>query len=362
MGGNVPLGYDLPAAGTRILQVNEIEAASVRDIFARYLELGSVHALQRELAAEGIVSKRRITGSGKLMGGTPFSRGALFHLLRNRIYLGQIIHRDQCHDGEHAAIVPEDLFDRVQQHLDANARRHRSAGERRLSRAPLASRIFDAMGEPMSPTFSHGKSGRAWRYYVSASLQKGAPPRDDEIIRRLSAPALERVLAQAVTRWLPGEANPLARIATVHLRENGFAITLDRCRAAELAGRLADGEELFVNSNSTCTIALPIALPLRGGRCRVTTGTHNPAMPDPVLIGALRKAHRMLSRERGMPFCEAAPVSPYDRRLLRLAFLAPDIQRAILAGYQPAGLNLERLMGMEIPLDWAEQRVMLGYA
>ena len=95
MGGVAPLGYDLPAPGTRKLLVNEAEAETVRHVFARYLELGSVHALQRELTAQGIHSKVRATASGKRLGGQPLGRGALFHLLRNRLCLGQIVHRDQ---------------------------------------------------------------------------------------------------------------------------------------------------------------------------------------------------------------------------------------------------------------------------
>jgi site-specific DNA recombinase len=93
MGGNLPLGYDLPAPGTRTLQVNEAEAVTVRQIFARYLELGSVHRLQRDLAEQAVCSKQRVTGTGKTIGGKPMNRGALFHLLRNRIYLGQIVHK-----------------------------------------------------------------------------------------------------------------------------------------------------------------------------------------------------------------------------------------------------------------------------
>ena len=53
--------------------------------------------------------------------------------------------------------------------------------------------------------------------------------------------------------------------------------------------------------------------------------------------------------------------SPYDRSILRLAFLAPDIQRDILAGLQPPDLNLERLGNLAIPLAWSEQRVALGW-
>jgi site-specific DNA recombinase len=172
MGGNPALGYELPLVGTRTLRVNETEAETVRHIFARYLELGSVHALQRELVEQGIQSKRRVTASGRTIGGLRFSRGALFHLLRNQIYRGCIVHKHVAHEGDHEAIVEKELFDRVQQQLDCQARRHKSADAHPAVKAPLTGKLFDAAGEPMSPAFSRGRTRRLYRYYVSASLQQ----------------------------------------------------------------------------------------------------------------------------------------------------------------------------------------------
>ena len=359
MGGNLPLGYDLPAAGTRTLQVNASETATVRHIYSRYLELGSVHALQRELAEQGLHSKRHTTLKGKDLGGQPFSRGALFHLLRNRLYLGQIVHRDVVHKGEHEAIVSQDLFDRVQQKLDANARRHRAAADQRVVKAPLTGKLFDAAGEPMSPTFSRGKSGRSYRYYVSASLQQGSGGKDDDAVRRLPAPAIERVAGEAAARWSGNASAPLQTVRSVRLVDAGLSIDLAVDRSGEVALRLEHSEQILDRSRRSVTVLLPLALPLRGGRRLVLAGSRSSSRPDPTLIAALRKAHRMLSREGGMPLVERAPASLYDRRILRLAFLAPDIQRDILAGRQPPSLNLERLMQMVLPLAWSEQREAL---
>ena len=197
MGGNLPLGYDLPATGTRTLLVNEAEAATVRHIFRRYLELGSTHALQRELAEQGIISKQRIFSTGRIAGGQPFSRGALFHLLRNQIYLGKIVHKAQVFEGEHDGIVDPDLFARVQARLDAQVRRHSSNAAQRGQKAPLTGKLFDATGAPMSPAASRSKSGRIYRYYVSTSLQQGLRPADPEIVQRLSAAEIERVTVSA---------------------------------------------------------------------------------------------------------------------------------------------------------------------
>ena len=142
MGGTVPLGYDPPGDGTRALAVNQEEAEIVRTIFRAYIDLGSVHALQRWLEDRGIRSKRRVTRAGRLSGGRPFSRGALFQLLRNRVYLGLIVHKGRAHPGRHQAIVDGDLFAAVQARLDANTRRRASNREQK-SNAPLAGRLFE---------------------------------------------------------------------------------------------------------------------------------------------------------------------------------------------------------------------------
>ena len=160
MGGHVPLGYDVPVGAERALVVNEAEAATVRAIFGAYLDLGSVHALQRQVHDQGIRSKQRTTRDGRTTGGQSFSRGALFHLLRNRTYLGLIVHRDRVHEGRHPAIVDAALFDAVQAKLDANVRRHQARGDR-LAAPPsiIASRLAKASFPPViRPLARHGSS------------------------------------------------------------------------------------------------------------------------------------------------------------------------------------------------------------
>jgi DNA invertase Pin-like site-specific DNA recombinase len=367
MGGNLPLGYDLPAAGTRTLQVNETEAVTVRHIFARYLEIGSAHALQRELAEQGIVSRHRTYANGRTSGGGPFSRGALFHLLRNRIYLGQIVHKDQVFEGEHDGIVEADLFERVKVQLDGNARRHNAAADTRVTKALLTGRLFDASGEGMSPTFSRGRSGRVYRYYVSSSLQQGAGTGQggtgqDGIVRRLPAATIETIIAGIAARWMPREDQPLGHLLAIRLAADGLIIDCPARFADDIARHLDEGESIIHASAKLCRIRAPITLPLRGGQRLISNGSKPDIRPDPALIAALRRAHSVLERDRkGMPLIAAAPSSPYVRGLLRLAFLAPDIQRDILAGRQPPALNLQQLVKMDIPLDWNEQRKALNW-
>jgi site-specific DNA recombinase len=117
MGGNVPLGYDVKG---RKLTVNETEALTVRLIFRRYAELGSVLLLRADLDRLGIVSKRRAGAGGRLAGGQHFSRGALYLMLQNRLYRGEVAHKDNIYPGQHEAILDPELWQIVQDKLAAN--------------------------------------------------------------------------------------------------------------------------------------------------------------------------------------------------------------------------------------------------
>ena len=361
MGGTVPLGYEVPTDASRALVLNEAEATTVRTIFKAYLELGSVPVLQRWLDARGIRSKRRTTRGGRVMGGLPFSRGALFHLLRNRTYLGLIVHQHQAHPGRHAAIVETALFDAVQAKLDANARRH-NARSGRVARAPLTGRIFDIDGRPMSPSFTHGQRGQVYRYYVSAPLQPGRRDGDGGAIRRVPGPALEALISAVIRRIAPANAaEPLALPVRVEVHAEALQLLLPLTLLATLRARLGPGETAQPDAADTALLRLilPVRMRRRGGRSWILGSTSPGSQRDPVLIKALRAAHAMLGVDHaGLPVLEAAPSSSYPRRLVRLAFLAPDLQRAILAGRQPPGLTLAQLLRTPIPSLWSEQATL----
>src|SRR5215210_7702003 len=153
--GIVPRGYEVRE---RKLVIREDEAATVRLIFERSLELGSLPALQRELRECGIVTRRRRLSSGRTIGGVPLTNGPLAHLLRNRVYLGELNHRDASYPGEHAPIITPTLFEAVQDKLTSNrngtrARRAASGAssarseERRL-RPPFLLRLRHRLGFP----------------------------------------------------------------------------------------------------------------------------------------------------------------------------------------------------------------------
>jgi hypothetical protein len=112
MGGVVPLGYDVRE---RQIVVNQAEAEAVRFIFRRYGELGCVRLLKEDLNRMDMVSKRRTSARGVHSGGRPFSRGALYALLSNPIYVGEIRHKDLRHPGQHQPILDRELWERTQQ-------------------------------------------------------------------------------------------------------------------------------------------------------------------------------------------------------------------------------------------------------
>lgn len=161
MGGPIPLGYDVK---DRELVVNAKEAETVRMIFKRYQALGCVQKLKTELDANGTGTKVRVSNAGNRSGGQRFSRGALYHLLRNRLYCGEVHHAGKYYPGQHKSIVPQALWAAVQAQLDANHQAHKTK-TRAKSASLLAGMVVTESGQPLtaSHTIRHGKR---YRYYL----------------------------------------------------------------------------------------------------------------------------------------------------------------------------------------------------
>ena len=167
MGGNVPLGYD---AKRRRLMVNRAGAERVREIFRQYLRLGCVSKLKVHLERKGIRSKKRISQIGRRTGGAAYSRGALYSILQNRIYLGEIDHRGQIYPGEHKGIVPRELWARVQAQLRTNNQAHKN-GLRAAMPSLLVGLLYDERSNRFTPAHAV-KNGKRYRYYVSQAAIK----------------------------------------------------------------------------------------------------------------------------------------------------------------------------------------------
>ena len=168
MGGTIPLGYDVK---NRKLVINEQEADRVRLVFRQYLAVGCLAKLRIDLEQRGMRSKQRILISGRAQGGGSFGRGALYHLLQNRIYRGEAVHKGVAYPGEHKAIVDEELWREVQDRLAANRTIRRKS--RIETGALLGGLIHDDRGNIMSPTYSI-RRGNRYRYYISSALRMTA--------------------------------------------------------------------------------------------------------------------------------------------------------------------------------------------
>jgi hypothetical protein len=416
MGGLPSLGYDVK---DRKLVVNEAEAATVRHIFRRYLELGAVRALQADLAAAGIVSKRRTAANGSPYGGQRFSRGALYLMLKNRIYRGEIVHKGKAFPGEDAAIVDEELWKEVQGRLDEN-RLERRGGDNASEPSLLIGILFDARSEPMTPTHAV-KKGTRYRYYVSRCLITGIDADNSdgridgqrlpaanlealvmdrlrflvadpaEILNSIApdkhdAPAQRRVVDAAAAlsaRWDGMSSEALRRSMRsliVRAQVHADRIDLD-VSATRLAKRLlndggaqgdpdssthdAGGEENLVK------LSIPARLKRTGKEMKfIVDGPINSAPVDTSLIRLLVRAQKIGKRlfEIGGPsldeIAEEENITPsYASRIVRLKFLAPDIVAAILAGKHPPEFTANKLMAdTRLPLDWRDQRAALGFA
>ena len=197
VGGVVPLGYQ---AKDRKITVVEEEAKTVRHIFRRYLELGSLNLLLADLQTTGIKTKVRPLSNGRTIGGIPFTRGPLAAFLRNRFYIGEIRYKGEVFPGEQPAILDRALFDAVQTKLDQQRTNYTKA--RQQSDSLLMGRIFDGRGHRMTPTCAV-KNGVRYRYYISAPLIQGQSDKAAKL-SRVPAVEIDKLIISAVRKqsWL----------------------------------------------------------------------------------------------------------------------------------------------------------------
>jgi len=410
MGGNLPLGYD---SEDRKLIVNEVEAETVRHVFRRYAALGSVRELKDELDADGVVSKARVYKSGRRAGGVPLARGAIYHMLQNRIYLGEIVHKDKSYPGQHDAIIDSDLWDKVQARLSANRVEHKTGGAAKHP-SLLAGLLFDGLGHRMTPSHAK-KKGKQYRYYVSRPLttnsRANAPGG-----RRIPAGEIERLVSRrilgffadraevfkTINRYVPdaveqerlvGRATDLAEgwpdlvpaemraillalVTRIDVHEEKVDIEVNAARLTDVLGNDpmdlpdASGE---VREADRLTLSVPARLKRAGLGTKMVIdgpeGRGRKGKADPSLSKLIVKGHVFrdkLIKGGGASLSDIAArqgvTRSYFTRLVRLTFLAPDITRAILEGRHPPTLTAAKLKeASRMPLGWREQREVLGF-
>jgi site-specific DNA recombinase len=408
MGGVPPLGY--AAQGRKLVVIDE-EAEKVRHIFRRYAAIGSVRLLREELEARGITSKSWTSTSGHLWGGKPIGRGALYLMLQNPIYRGEIVHKDETYPGEHAAIIEPALWDAVTARLAENAV-ERNTGLRVRNPSLLTGLLFDGEGQRMTPTHAV-KNGRRYRYYVSRPLIVGASS-DGSAGLRVPATEVEQIVVNRIRRLLSEPASVCeifqAQVTGARLqrslmtRATEFAAKWDRMSPLRMRGILLAllqrvemyPDELTVHlrprrltallddhftadsgsldDEPTLPLSHPVRLRRAGKEVRMVIDHIDPfaptPKPDPSLIKAISRAHRfhdLLIKRNARRFADLAKSEKLHRsyfsQVLRLAYLAPDITAAILEGRQPEGLTATLLIGNpRLPLSWQEQRTALGFA
>jgi DNA invertase Pin-like site-specific DNA recombinase len=404
MGGTLPVGYEVC---DRKLVVNAQEAAQVKRIFELYLELGCVAKLKDRLDREGLRSKVRRSHAGQKSGGSAYSRGALYCLLQNPVYVGKVRHRDAIYAGEHEGIIPEQLWDNVQERVRANCKT-RHTGSNAKSPSLLVGLLYDCQGNRFTP-FHADKRGKRYRYYVSQAKIHGRPTgtgnptripaRDieeivcgriqsllrspEELLHATGAQfsdaaactsliAAGKQLAQTWPSKSIAEQREFLRevIGRIVVHETGLqmAVIQPALPAALLGERRTHRGK---SKQETFTITIDARVKRCGWEVRLVvpsgTGTQMATRPVLPLIKAVVRVHRWPEKiirgefQSRQSIAEFAQVDQrYAGRILQFAFLAPDIVEAILGGRQPAGLTVQRLL-RGFPLGWAEQRKRLGF-
>ncbi len=377
MGGGTPLGYDVK---DRTLIINRKEARTVVQIYDKYLQLKSVRSLKEWLDHSRLKSKQDKS----------FSRGALYTLLQNPVYIGKIRHKEQVHAGSHEPIVDEPIWDAVQNVLQAN--RHQHQQQQTESRALLSGLLFDDQGNALSPT--HTKKGnKRYYYYVNQALLKykgteageikrvSLPELDTQVIQFLQSSTvrnelIKKLLQKASARQFQKLDTQLRKLLDIgdiekgnqnsRMRQLCDQIILHR-RSLECIFALPRiGDALDVNcEDATHTIRQPITWKRWGAEQKLILGEDNqtniPAHSIKVIQNAVMKAliwnEELLSGSvasvRELETREQAGAS-YVRRILRLAYLSPTILQDIAYGKIPEDLSLEATR-LTFPPGWEQQ-------
>jgi site-specific DNA recombinase len=360
VGGMAPLGYDTK---DRRITVNQAEADRVRTIFRRYVELGSLNLLMADLRERGIVTKVRNLRSGEKIGGIPFTRGPLAHLLRNRFYIGEVTFKGEVLKGEQKPIVGDDLFEAVQTKLTEQANNHKSV--RSTTEALLTGRIFDDRGNRMTPSHAR-KGGMKYRYYLSSALLHGAANRAGSV-SRIPAAEIEAVVIKTLREHLhplpPIDDRGLINdfVARIEIQQERLAI-----QVVDASGKepLEETSNILhvpwqkANSTRRREVLLPEAAELRKLR---PIRSENRA----TLIASIARGRRWLDELIRDPTATSESIAKREccstrkvNMTISLAFLAPDLVRAAIEGRLPHGAGVARFA--DLPVEWPRQYDILG--
>ena len=391
MGGFVPVGY---LKRDRRLVIDEQEAETVRLIFRRYNELKSVRFLKQDLDRRDLVSKVRTGKNGLTMGGKAYSRGKLYKILSNPIYKGEIRHLKICHPGQHQPIVNSELWEKTRELLSVHAGR-RANGRGKPTASPLAGRLFDENGHALSPTHSV-KQGRRHRYYVSRLLLTAGAGARAERGWRLPAREIEQSVAAAAATLMEDKSFLVTaiqqrgieahKIIPILEQAAGWARKLRANAQGEALAALVDRVELTgsgfqlrlrlptsLKDSSDALILeqlVPLTMKRRGVELRLVIQNEPPSRSkvDVLLMKYIARAHKWFDQLVSGEVKSLTAIATREGlnyrfvgKIIRLAFLAPEIVEAVAEGRQPPELSTELLTKrLRLPLDWSDQKRLLN--
>ncbi len=362
MGGIVPLGYRVE---NRKLLVEESETKTVKLIFDLYLQLGSIPAVQKELRARSIVSRSRCLANGKVLGGVPFSNGAVSHILNNRHYIAELNHHGKSWPGEHQPIIESQIFEAVHQRLALQ--KQRRSKHVVASGALLIGKIFSDAGEPMSPNYII-KQRRRYRYYLSRTIVQGGK-QDPIAVGRIPAEPVEALVVEALKAKLI-ETKKVA--PDIEASNNGLITKyLERIIVGPNSIRL-QLHRSQENDELAQTIMIPWTKPSSVRRKDIIMPEAPSSKLQPIrgneqerLLRAIGLARRWLNElvDGTMPDIETiakreAKTERSIRMTLSLGFLCPALVKAACEGRLPRGYGASRLV--DLPSNFDQQWQALG--
>jgi site-specific DNA recombinase len=326
----------------------------------------ALNLLMTDLRKRDIVSKVRKLKTGKTVGGIPFTRGPLAHLLRNRFYIGEVAFKGEILAGEQLAIVDRKLFDAVQAKLDGQLNNH-NAG-RMKSEALLVGRIFDDRGNRMSPSHAR-KRGIKYRYYLSATLIQGRPERAGSI-SRVPADEIEALVIKSVREHLKPSVSLDDRslvnthIVRVEIQTGQLIIQLNQAQKQNHKQAGAKGTLLVPwqkpPSKRRREILLPSTASSKGQIARPIRSETRAT-----LVASIARGRRWLDELISDPSANAETIAAREscsirkvNMMISLTFLAPHLVKAAIEGRLPHGMGVVRLC--DLPAEWSRQNQMLG--
>ena len=385
VGGVVPLGYQ---AKDRKITIVADEAKTVRHIFRRYLDLGSLNLLLADLRRTGVKTKLRPLSNGRTIGGIPFTRGSLAAFLRNRFYIGDVRYKGEVFPGEQSAILDRALFEAVQTKLDQQRTNHAKA--RQQSQSLLMGRIFDDRGNRMTPSYVV-KNAVRYRYYISAALIQGQPDKAGKL-NRVPAPEIEKLILSAVRKHLAGNNKVRAEghhsfndkelisahVVRVDVKRDHLAIQLsaksERDNMAREPRYSAEQDEPVHRNSNVLVVPWQKTLSKRPREIILPASTSSHPDLRPIraetrakLVTAVAKGRHWLDELIAGTVTNVEQIASAENCTVRqanmtisLAFLAPNLVQAAIDGRLPRGVGIANLR--DAPAAWSLQYAKLGLA